>query len=370
MHGLSPLVRPHEMTLLYACCRRVLEGLGQVVLLMGEAGMGKSRLAQILKEHVAEAGSPWLECQGSPYAQRTAFFPLIALLARCLPPMEPETTTVQQVRHLEAFLGQQGLSPAELVPLVAPFLALPVPTTYAPLLGAPEQQRQQTLHALVTILLRLAAEQPLLLIMEALHWVDPSTLEWLRLLIDQGPTARLLILCTCRPDFTPPWTGRSHCTQITVTRLPEPQTTALVHQVAQDHALPEEIVTQIVAKIDGVPLFVAEVTKIVLESRLLREQEGGSTLAESLLPLAIPATLHDALLARLDRLGAAKTLAQLGAPLGREFAYPLRQAVAPWDETILPQHLQHLVQTEFLYQRGLPPQATYVCKHVLVQDAA
>ena len=235
---------------------------------------------------------------------------------------------------------------------------------------SPEQQRQQTLHALLGLLLRLAAEQPLLLVMEDLHWVDPSTLEWLSLLVDQGPTARILALCTCRPDFRPPWTGRSHLTQMTLARLPQRQATELTHQVAQGKALPAEVVAQIVAKTDGVPLFVEELTKTVLESGLLQEQEDHYALTGPLPPLAIPATLHDSLLARLDRLGAAKGLAQLGATLGREFAYALLQAVAPWDEETVRRALQQLVEAELLYQRGLPPQATYVFKHALIQDAA
>ena len=371
IHGLTPLVgRAQEVGLLLACWTRVTEGMGQVVILGGEAGIGKSRLVQVLKEHVASAGHPWLECQGSPYYQHTALYPLTELLTRRLLHLEHEATAAQQVQQLEEFLIQQGLSPAETVPLFAPFLSLPLPATYAPLQVLPEQQRQQTLHTLLGLLLRLAAEQPLLLVMEDLHWVDPSTLEWLSLLVDQGPTARILALCTCRPDFSPPWTGRSHLTQVTLARLPQRQATELTHQVAQGKALPAEVVAQIVAKTDGVPLFVEELTKTVLESGLLQEQEDHYVLTGPLPPLAIPVTLHDTLLARLDRLGAAKGLVQLGATLGHEFSYALLQAVAPWDEETVRQELQQLVVAELLYQRGLPPQATYVFKHALIQDAA
>jgi len=244
------------------CWTRVTEGMGQVVLLGGEAGIGKSRLVQVLKEHVAGEGHPWLECQGSPYYQHTALYPLTELVARRLLHVEPAATAAQQVQHLEEFLAQHGLSPAETVPLLVPLLSLPLPTTYAPVQGAPEQQRRQTLHALLRLLLRLAATQPLLLVVEDLHWVDSSTLEWLSLLVDQGPTARILTLCTCRPDFRPPWMGRSHLTQVTLARLPQSQTTELTHQVAQGKALPAEVIAQIVAKTDGVPLFVEELTKI------------------------------------------------------------------------------------------------------------
>ena len=235
---------------------------------------------------------------------------------------------------------------------------------------SPEQQKQQTLHAFLTILLRIAAQQPVLFVMEDLHWVDPSTLELLSLLVDQGPTARILALLTFRPDFSPPWTGRSHLTQVTLPRLPRRQAAEMTGRVAHGKALPAEVVEQIVAKTDGVPLFVEELTKMVLESGLLQEREDRYALTGPLPPLAIPTTLHDSLMARLDRLAAVKGLAQLGATLGREFAYALLQAVSPWDEETLQQGLHQLVAAEFLYQRGLPPQATYLFKHALIQDAA
>jgi predicted ATPase len=223
---------------------------------------------------------------------------------------------------------------------------------------------------LLTILLRIAAQQPVLFVVEDLHWVDPSTLELLTLLVDQGPTAHILALFTFRPDFTPPWTGRAHLTQITVNRLPNQQAVEVIRQIAHGKALPPEVVEQIVAKTDGVPLFVEELSKMVLESGLLQEQEDRYTLASPLSPLAIPATLHDSLMARLDRLATVKGLAQLGATLGREFSYELLHAVSPWDEGTLQRGLHQLVEAEFLYQRGLLPQATYLFKHALIQEAA
>ena len=235
---------------------------------------------------------------------------------------------------------------------------------------SPEQQKQQTLHALLTILLRIAAQQPVLFVMEDLHWVDPSTLELLSLLVDQGPTARILALLTFRPDFRPPWTGRSHLTQVTLPRLPRRQAAEMTGRVAHGKALPAEVVEQVVAKTDGVPLFVEELTKMVLESGLLQEHEERYELTGPLPPLAIPTTLHDSLMARLDRLAAVKALAQLGATLGREFSYALLQAVSPWDEGTLRRGLHQLVAAEFLYQQGLPPQATYPFKHALIQETA
>jgi predicted ATPase len=370
-HGLTPLVgRRQEVALLRERWARVQEGQGQVVFLTGEAGIGKSRLVQGLKVHVAAAGSPWLESQGSPYYQHTALYPLTELLTRCLFPRGHEAAATHTRQRLEAFLTQAGLPLEDTVPLLTSLLALPLPSTYAPVQGSPEQQRQHTLHALVRLVLHLAAKQPLLLILEDLHWVDPSTREWLNLLVEQGPTTRILLLCTARPDFQPPWTGRSHYTQVTLARLPPRQATALTHQVAQGKALPAEVLAQIVAQTDGVPLFVEEVTKTVLASGLVQEHEDHYTLTGPLPPLAIPVTLHDALLARLDRLGAAKGLAQLGATLGREFAYAVLRAVSPWDADTVSRGLRQLVDAEFLYQQGLPPQATYVFKHALIQEAA
>jgi class 3 adenylate cyclase/predicted ATPase/tRNA A37 threonylcarbamoyladenosine biosynthesis protein TsaE len=371
LHGLTPLVgRAQDVALLTERWAHVTEGMGQVVLLTGEAGIGKSRLVQVLIEHVADAGYVWLECQGSPYYQHTALYPLIELLERAVLHFDHEESAPQKLHKLEECLRQYGLPLAEVVPLVAAFLSLPLPAAYAPLSMSPEQQKQHTLHALLTLLLGMAAQQPLLLVIEDLHWVDPSTLEWLSLLVDQGPTTRLLALCTYRPDFSPPWKGRAHLTQVTLARLPQAQTTILTQHVAHGKALPTEVAAQIVAKTDGVPLFVEEVTKTVLESGLLQEQDDHYSLTGPLLPLAIPVTLHDSLLARLDRLGAAKGLAQLGATLGREFSYALLQAVALWEEETLQRALHQLVEAELLYQRGLLPQATYVFKHALIQDAA
>jgi predicted ATPase len=200
--------------------------------------------------------------------------------------------------------------------------------------------------------------------------VDPSTLELLTLLVDQGPTARIMALFTCRPEFPLPWPGRAHLTQLTLTRLPRRQVVELVGRVTRGKALPAAVLEPIVDKTDGVPLFVEELTKSVLESGLLREADDHYALVGPLPPLAIPATLQDSLLARLDRLAPVREVAQPVATLGREFPYDLLRAVAPMDEATLQQALRRLVAAELLYQRGLPPQASYVFKHALIQDAA
>jgi predicted ATPase/class 3 adenylate cyclase len=370
--GLTPLVgREQDIEVLRERWAQVKDGRGQVVLLSGEAGIGKSRLVQGLMEQAATEPQAWLTpCQCSPYYQHSALYPMIDLLERVVLHFDREHTPPQKLSKLEGFLVQYGLPLAEAVPLFAALLSLPLPTDYAPLSMSPEQQKQQTLHALLMILLRIAAQQPVLFVMEDLHWVDPSTLELLSLLVDQGPTARILALLTFRPDFRPPWTGRSHCTQMTLHRLTPPQATELIRRVAHHKALPPEVVEQIVAKTDGVLLFVEELTKMVLESGLLQEREDRYELTGPLPARAIPATLQDSLMARLDRLTTVKAVAQLGATIGRTFAYDLLQAVVPLDEATLQQGLRQLVEVELVYQRGVPPQATYTFKHALIQDAA
>jgi predicted ATPase len=288
--GLTPLVgREPEVAQLLERWAQVKDGLGQVVLLSGEAGIGKSRLVQVLTAHVATEPRAWLTpCQCSPYHQNSALYPLIDLLERVALRFEREESPEQKRRKLEGFLVQYGLTLAEAVPLFAVLLSLPLGVDYAPLTMSPQRQKQQTLQAFLTILLRIAAQQPVLFVVEDLHWVDPTTLELLSLLVDQGPTARILTLFTFRPDFSPPWTGRAHLTQVTLSRLPRGQAAEMTHWVAHGKALPAEVVEQVVAKTDGVPLFVEELTRMVLESGLLQEGAERYELTAPLPPLAIP----------------------------------------------------------------------------------
>jgi class 3 adenylate cyclase/predicted ATPase len=368
--GLTPLVgREAEVTLLRERWAQARDGLGQVVWLSGEAGIGKSRLVQVLHEHIAAEPHTRLEWRCSPYAQQSPLHPVIAHLHRLLR-WRPDDAPAEKLHTLEDTLAAYGLARPEVVPLFAALLSLPLPERYPPLTFSPQRQKQKTLEALLVWFLAEATRQPVLFIVEDLHWVDPSTLEFLTLLIDQGPTARLLTLLTCRPEFHAPWGFRAHLTPLTLGRLPRPQATQLTVRVTGGKALPSEVVEQIVTKTDGVPLFVEELTKMVLESGLLREGEDHYELTGPLPPLAIPATLHDSLMARLDRLATVKDVAQLGATIGRTFAYELLQAASPLDEATLQHGLRQLVEAELVYQRGVPPQATYMFKHALIQDAA
>jgi len=250
-------------------------------------------------------------------------------------------------------------------------LSVPLPAErYAALTLTPQQQKQQTLDALVAWLEAEATRQPVLVAWEDLHWADPTTLEVLGLVIEQAPTVPMLHVLTSRPAFSPPWPQRSHMTPLVLNRLERPQVEALITQRARGKTLPAEVVQHIVTKTDGVPLYVEELTKMLLASALLREEADQYVLTGPLRTVTIPDTLQDALMARLDQLNRAKEVAQLGAVLGREFAYELLQAIAPQDEDILHAGLAQLVAAELLYQRGRPPRARYVFKHALIQDAA
>src|SRR5215468_3810818 len=263
-------------------------------------------------------------------------------------------------------------SPLHWVVLLMPALLAVCHTDgrYPPLQMEPLQQRQQTYDALVAWMLEEAERQPVLMVWEDLHWADPSTLELLGLFIDQAPTAPLLHLLTFRPEFVPPWSTRSHMTPLTLNRLERPQVEAIIARLANGKTLPMEVVEHIVSKTDGVPLFIEELTKMLLESTLLREEADRYALTGPLAAVTIPTTLYDSLMARLDRLPTVREVAQLSAVLGREFAYEHLQALMPMDEATLQHGLTQFVDAELLYQRGRPPRARYIFKHALIQDAA
>jgi TOMM system kinase/cyclase fusion protein len=369
--GLTPLVgRESEVTLLRERWEQAKAGQGQVVLLTGDAGIGKSRLVQMLKEHVANEPHVRWECRSAEYAQNTALFPLVDLFQRILR-FEAHATPDTRVEKLEHALSPYRLPVEETVPLFAPLLALPIPEDrYPPLALSPQRQRQKTLETIIAILLALAERHPVLFILEDLHWTDPTTLELLGLLLDQTPTASLLVLLTCRPHFQPAWHHRSYLSEITVNRLSHAQVEQIVTGMTDGKTFPAAVLQQIIAKTDGVPLFVEEMTKVILESGQLKARDGHYELIGALSTFAIPSTLQDSLMARLDRLVSAKGIAQLAAVIGRRFAYDLLQAVSQLDEATLQRELERLVAAELLFQRGLPPQSTYVFKHALIRDSA
>ncbi len=368
--GLTPLVgRAEELALLQQRWEQAKAGTGQVVLLSGEPGIGKSRLVQTLKEEVSAEGAIRLEFRCSPYHQNSAFSPILDHLQRFLqfaPHDSPQDKLAKLAQRLAAYRFPQ----VDTLPLMAALLSLPHPEGSAPLTLSPQKQKQKTQDALVTWLVEEAEHAAVYCVWEDVHWIDPSTLDVLTLLLAQAPTSRLLTVLTFRPEFTPPWRPHSYITQLTLTRLGRVQVEALVERVTGGKPLPAEVVQQIVTKTDGVPLFVEELTKMVVESGLVAAVGDHYELSAQLPPLAIPSTLQDSLMARLDRLAPVRKVAQLGATLGREFSYELLQAVAAVDEDALQKGLRQLVEAELVYQRGVPPRATYIFKHALIQDAA
>jgi tetratricopeptide (TPR) repeat protein len=368
--GLTPLIgRENELGLLRDRWTRAKEGEGQVVLPSGEPGIGKSRLLQVLKENAAQEGHRCLECRCSPYHQNSASYPVIDLLQRELQ-FHQDDTSEDRLQKVEKTLVQHNLPTDEIVPLLVALLSLPPSVRHPPLAMTPEKQRERTYQAVVNWMLAEAERHALLLVCEDLHWSDPSTLEMLRLLIEQAPTNRLLLVLTHRPEFTSPWTSRSHFTTLTLSRLTATQSEVIVQKVTGGRALPANVLQQIVAKTDGVPLFVEELTKMVIESGLVRERADEYELTGPLPPLAIPSTLQDSLMARLDRLSNAREVAQLSAALGREFSHDLLRAISPMNEQALQEALTRLIEAEVLYRRGSLPQARYFFKHALIQDAA
>jgi class 3 adenylate cyclase len=362
--------REAELGLLLRRWEQSKAGLGQVVLVSGEAGIGKTALIEVLRAHVAREGYTRVGFRGSPYHTHSALYPVIEHVRRVVR-LERHDAPETALDKLEQVLRGSHLPLAEVIPLFASLLSVPLlADRYPPLTLTPQQQKQQTLDALVAWLVEEAERHPVLAVYEDVHWADPSTLELLGMLVEQTPTAPMLHVLTFRPDFVPPWPARSHITPLTLNRLDRLQVEVLIQHLAEGQVLPVEVMQHIVTRTDGVPLFVEELTKTVLESGHLLQEGEHYVLTRPLASLPIPTTLYDALMARLDRLPMAKAVAQFGAVLGREFAYPVLQALVPLDGATLQARLEQLVAAELLYQRGRPPRTTYRFKHALIQDAA
>jgi class 3 adenylate cyclase/predicted ATPase len=367
--GLTPLVgRETETQLLLERWQQAKEGEGRVVLLSGEAGIGKSRVTEVLCEHIAGEKHVRLRYQCSPYYNNSAFYPAIAQLERAAG-FARDDSTEQKLDKLEATLAMATADPSVVAPLFAAMLSLPV-DRYPPLELSPPQQKQKTIEALTEHVLDLAAKNPVLMIFEDAHWMDPTTLETLSALIERIDSAPVLIVITHRPEFDPPWTGNDHVEVHSLSRLSRRMGADLVAKVVGDKALPDEVLDQIVAKTDGVPLFVEELTKMVLEAGFLKDAGDRYELEGPLPPLAIPTTLQDSLMARLDRLATVKEVIQIGAAIGREFSLELLSLVSPLDENELHDALGQLVTSELVFRRGQGAETRYVFKNALVQDVA
>ena len=366
--GLTALVgREEETELLLRRWSKAKGGEGQVVLLSGEAGIGKSRLTAALLERLAGEPHTRLRYFCSPQHTDSAFYPIIGQMERAAGLSRDDTAAVR-LDKLDALLAQSSASPQDAA-LFAELLSLPNDGRYPALNLAPEQRRQKTLEAFGSQLEVLSRVRPVLMIFEDAHWTDPTSLEAFGRTVDRIRPLRVLLLATFRPEFVPPWIGRPHVTSLTINRMAKRDVDAIIDGVAGNKPIPESVRKDIIERTDGIPLFVEEMTKAVLEA----ESEGSAKHLAASVPSpahAVPASLHASLMARLDRLGSAKDVAQIGAAIGREFSHALLAAVAGKPGADLGSALDRLIAAGLLFRQGVPPQATYLFKHALVQDAA
>ena len=366
--GLTQLVgRDEELELLLRRWSKAKSGEGQVVLLSGEPGIGKSRLTAALLEHLVGAPHTRLRYFCSPQHIDSTLYPIISQLERAAG-FARDDTVQAKLDKLDALLAQ-SFTPRQDAALLSDMLSLPNDGRYPTLELTPQQRRQKTLDALIAQLEALSRSNPVLLIFEDAHWIDPTSVEVLSRVADRIRTLGMLLIVTYRPEFDAPWIGRPHVTALTLNRLGEREIAQLIDRLLGNKPLPESIRHDIIERTDGVPLFVEEMTKAVLEAA----GEGAIERAVGAVPspsVAVPASLHASLMARLDRLGSAKEVAQVGAVIGREFSHPLLAAVAGRPELELQSALDRVIEAGMLFRQGTPPDATYLFKHALVQDAA
>jgi class 3 adenylate cyclase/tetratricopeptide (TPR) repeat protein len=365
----TPLVgRDEEIELLLRRWEEAKGAEGSIVLVSGEPGIGKSRLAQTLLERLSGQPHTRLRYFCSPHHQNSALYPSIAQLERAAG-FRREDTAEQKLAKLEAVLSLGTNELSEVVPLFADLLAIPTGERYPPVTLSPQKKKDKTLHAQIAQVERLAAREPVLMLFEDIHWSDPTTRESLDLLIERVPALRILVILTFRPEFNPSWIGRPQVSLLSLNRLPPRRRSEMIAYVAGG-ALPKEIADQIVERTDGVPLFIEELTKTVIESGMVAENAGAYAATGPVAPLAIPATLQGSLLARLDRLAPTREIAQIAAALGRQFSHELISAAAHMPQPQVDDALAQLVAAELMFRRGVPPDAEYTFKHALVQDAA
>jgi len=373
LHGahVTPLVgRGEERDLMLSRWRLAEERAGQVVLIFGEPGIGKSRLVLALRERLRAEPITLVSYTCSPHHLNSPLFPFISQLERAAR-FAPDDASEERLKRLESLLSEEGQEPLdETLLLLADLLGIPGGTPSGLPDISPQQRKALLFRTFLARLDRVAARGPVLMVLEDAHWLDPTSRELFDQIVDRLQDLPVLLVATFRPELSAPWIGFPHVTLLTLNRLPQAQVVALVDRITEGKALPTEVLGQILARTEGVPLFTEELTKAVLEAGFLCNTGDRYVLAGPLPSLAIPATLHDSLMARLDRLAPVKEVAQIGACIGREFDHGLLAAVVSMPEAELAAALDRLVAAELVFRRGLPPAATYVFKHALVRDAA
>jgi DNA-binding winged helix-turn-helix (wHTH) protein/predicted ATPase len=370
LHVTSPLLgRDEELELLLRRWAQAKAGEGRVVHITGEAGIGKSRLAQALVDCLVDDRHTRVQCHCSPHHTDSALHPIISHLLRAAG-IEHTDAGEERLAKLETLLERSNSSLNEIVPLLAPLLSIPLGERYTPLNLSPQRRKERILAALIDQLAELAIHQPVLMVVEDAHWIDPTSLELLSLTVERVERLPVLLIITARLDFSPSWPAHRHISMMALGRLGQRDGAALAQRIASGKTLPTEVLKEIIDHTDGVPLFIEELTKTVLEGGLLQEADDRYVLTGPMRPLAIPSTLHASLLARLDRLASVKDIAQIGAAIGREFSFRLIAALSAMPKQELEAALAKLVAAELIFQRGVPPDAMYRFKHALVQDAA
>ncbi|HEV7920381.1 MAG TPA: AAA family ATPase [Thermoanaerobaculia bacterium] len=365
---LTPIVgREKEVEFLLDLWQHARKGRGGVVMLSAEAGVGKSRLLKQVRTSVSAQPHAWIEWRSSPYYRDTALHGVIEALEDSLG-ITRESAGQEKLDRLAGALAALGPASEDLLPIIAPILSV---QTAAPPAGSPQAQKELMLEALAAYVELIATKTPVVLVVEDLHWVDPTTVELLDLLIEQAHALPLLVLLTYRPEYVAPprWISHPGVSQLALNKLDRAGVEQMVSHLTGGKALPPAVAEEIFAKTDGFPLFVEDLTRMVIESDLLRERDGAYELIGPFQSLSIPATLYETIMARLARLATAKPVAQLGATIGREFVYEMLRAVASLDDESLKRELDRLVTAGLLYRRGLLSKAKYIFKHALVQEA-
>lgn len=369
--GLTPLVgRETETAILEELWEQAADGMGQIVCVIGEAGLGKSRLIREISQHVTgESDGDIIEWRASPFFSNTSMYPAVDWLMRKLG-IEREDTPERRLDLLVEHLSQYDITDDQTVTLIAQLLSIPIEDRFPPLTLSPMRLVEKTVDSVLTLLDRYVANQPMLFVVEDLHWIDPTSMQFLNRLVDEGLNDRMLTLLTFRPEFETPWGSRRNQTHVALNRLTRSQIAEMIRLRLNVPAISDQVVSQIAKRTEGVPLFIEEFSRLIQESGALVERDGETRLADDFSLHSIPSTLRDLLVSRLDRMQSAHDVTQIGALIGRRFTWDLLHAVTKLDQKTLRRELDKLITAEILFEESAHGQSQFTFKHALIQDAA